>query len=423
MLLLLLGAWDTLVLFSQDNQPGKSEDESRSLSGGLRGSSILTFICVVYMSIKTVVFSNKLNLLIVFGPTAILVQKLTDKSAWVFFLSLVGITPLAERLGYATEQLAFYTGPTVGGLLNATFGNATELIISIFALKSGLIRIVQLSLLGSILSNLLLVLGCAFFCGGLVLQKEQLFNKVTAVVNSGLLLMAIMGLLFPTVLHYTHTEVYFGKSELDLSRFSSCIMLVTYAAYLFFQLKSQSNLYVSLNEEGMQIEEGVDDDEAPQISKWESVIWLLVITTCVSILSEYLVDTIEGTAIALNIPLSFISVILLPLVGNAVDHASAITFAMKDKLDITLGVSIGSTTQIALFVIPFSVVLGWIMGQAMDLNFQLFETTTLVISILVVALMLQEGTSHYFKGLILLLCYLIVAASFFVHDSSAGGQF
>uniref|UniRef100_A0A2N9J7X0 Vacuolar cation/proton exchanger n=1 Tax=Fagus sylvatica TaxID=28930 RepID=A0A2N9J7X0_FAGSY len=283
--------------------------------------------------------------MIPFGPAAILVQKLTHQSVWVFFLSLVGIAPLAERLGYATEQLAFYTGPTVGGLLNATFGNATELIISIFALKSGLIRIVQLSLLGSILSNLLLVLGCAFFCGGLVLQKA------TAVVNSGLLLMAVMGLLFPAVLHYTHTELYFGKSELALSRFSSCIMLVAYAAYIFFQLKSQRNLYVPLNEEGSQIEEGSDDDEAPQISKWESVIWLLIITACVSILSEYLVDAIEGASIALNFPVSFISVVLLPLVGNAVDHASAITFAMKDKLDITIGVSIGSSTQIALFVV------------------------------------------------------------------------
>nr|POE74923.1 vacuolar cation/proton exchanger 5 [Quercus suber] len=222
--------------------------ESGASSGGSRVSSIVTLIYVVYKSIRTVVFSNKLNLLLPFGPAAILVQELTDQSAWVFFLSLVGIAPLAERLGYATEQLAFYTGPTVGGLLNATFGNATELIISIFALKSGLIRIVQLSLLGAILSDLLLVLGCAFFCGGLVLQKEQLFNKATAVVNSGLLLVAVMGLLLPTVLHYTHTEVYFGKSELALSRFSSCIMLVTYAAYLYFQLKSQRNLYVPLNE-------------------------------------------------------------------------------------------------------------------------------------------------------------------------------
>nr|POE74924.1 vacuolar cation/proton exchanger 2 [Quercus suber] len=154
----------------------------------------------------------------------------------------------------------------------------------------------------------------------------------TAVVNSGLL-----------------TEVYFRKSKLALSRFSSCIMLVTYAAYLFFQLKNQRNLNVPFN---------------------------------------------KRASIALNMPVSFISFILLPLVGNAVDHASAITYSMKDKL------------------IPFSVVLGWIMGQPLDLNFQLFETATLFISIFVVALMLQEGT-HYFKGLMLLLCYLIVAASFF----------
>ncbi|KAM4102500.1 hypothetical protein ACJW30_06G005000 [Castanea mollissima] len=230
------------------------------------------------MSIKTVVFSNKLNLLIFFGPAAILVQKLTDKSAWVFFLSLVGITPLAERLGYATEQLAIYTGPTVGGLLNATFGNATELIISILALKSGMISVVQLSLLGSILSNLLLVLGCAFFCIGFVFHTEQLFNKTTAVVYSGLLFMAVMGLLFPAVLHYTHTELYFGKSELAVSRFSSCIMLVTYAAYLFFQLKSQRNFKVPLNEEWSQTEESSDENEGPEILKWESIIWLLIMT-------------------------------------------------------------------------------------------------------------------------------------------------
>ncbi|XP_040990614.1 vacuolar cation/proton exchanger 5-like isoform X2 [Juglans microcarpa x Juglans regia] len=366
---------------------------------------------LVYKSIKTVVFSSKLNLLIPFGPLAILVEKLTGHHGWVFFLSLLGITPLAERLGYATEQLAFYTGPTVGGLLNATFGNATELIISIYALRSGLIRVVQLSLLGSILSNMLLVLGCAFFCGGLVFhKKEQLFNKATAVVSSGLLLMAVMCLIFPAVLHYTHTEVHFGKSELALSRFSSCIMLVAYAAYLFFQLKSQENLW-----EENQHEEGSDNDDGPEISKWESVIWLCIMTSWISILSEHAVHAIEGASIAWNISISFISVIVLPIVGNAAEHASAIMFAMKDKLDISLGVAIGSSTQISMFGIPFCVVIGWIMGQPMDLNFQLFETATLFITVLVVAFMLQEGTSNYFKGLMLILCYLIVAASFFVH--------
>ncbi|XP_021287957.1 vacuolar cation/proton exchanger 2-like isoform X1 [Herrania umbratica] len=411
-----------------DAQKAHSTDtiEQISLSSSLPVGGRKMIRNGVYKSIKTVVFSNKLNLLMPFGPLAILVHKTTAHNGWVFFLSLLGITPLAERLGYATEQLAFFTGPTVGGLLNATFGNATELIISIYALKSGMKRVVQLSLLGSILSNMLLVLGCAFFCGGLVFhRKEQVFNKATAVVNSGLLLMAVMGLLFPAVLYYTHTERHVGKSELALSRFSSCIMLLAYAAYLVFQLKSQKDLYIPIDEqEGSQNEEqSDDDDEAPEISKWESIIWLAIMTAWISILSDYLVDTIQGASEAWDVPIAFISVILLPIIGNAAEHASAIMFAMKDKLDISLAVAIGSSTQISMFGIPFCVVIGWMMGREMDLNFQLFETATLFITVIVVAFFLQEGTSNYFKGLMLILCYLIVAASFFVHeDPSSTGE-
>ncbi|XP_022735423.1 vacuolar cation/proton exchanger 2-like isoform X2 [Durio zibethinus] len=377
-----------------DAQKTQSTDSNEhvSLSGSLPVGGNKRIRNGVYKSIKTVVFSNKLNLLMPFGPLAILVHKMTAHNGWVFFLSLLGITPLAERLGYATEQLAFFTGPTVGGLLNATFGNATELIISIYALKSGMIRVVQLSLLGSILSNMLLVLGCAFFCGGLVYhRKEQVFSKATAVVNSGLLLMAVMGLLFPAVLHYTHTERHAGKSELTLSRFSSCVMLLAYAAYLVFQLKSQNDQYVPIDEEGSQNEENSDDDEAPEISKLESLIWLAIMTAWISILSDYLVDTIEGASDTWDVPIAFISVILLPIIGNAAEHASAIMFAMKDKLDISLGVAIGSSTQISMFGIPFCVVIGWMMGREMDLNFQLFETATLFITVIVVAFFSAGG--------------------------------
>ncbi|XP_062107078.1 vacuolar cation/proton exchanger 3-like isoform X2 [Humulus lupulus] len=368
-------------------------------------------------SIRIVVFSAKINLLIPFGPLAIVVDKFSGHNGWVFILSLLGIIPLAERLGYTTEQLACYTGPTVGGLLNATFGNATELIICVYALRSGMIRVVQQSLLGSILSNMLLVLGCAFFAGGLANSKrEQVFSKGAATMSSGLLLMAVMGLLFPAVLHSTHTELHFGKSELSLSRFTSCIMLVAYAGYLVFQLKSQSNLYHPVSEGDGQIDvPSNDDEEAPEISKWESIVWLSILTAWISVLSEYLVDAIEGASLKMHIPVAFISVILLPIVGNAAEHAGAVMFAIKDKLDISLGVAIGSSTQIAMFGIPFCVVVGWIMGRPMDLNFQLFETATLFITVLVVAFMVQEGTSNYFKGLMLVLCYVIVAASFFVH--------
>ncbi|XP_021747299.1 vacuolar cation/proton exchanger 3-like [Chenopodium quinoa] len=370
-----------------------------------------------FRSIHTVVIKAKINVLLPFGPLAILLHYLTDKHGWIFFLSLLGITPLAERLGYATEQLAFYTGPTVGGLLNATFGNATEMIISIYALKIGMIRVVQQSLLGSILSNMLLVLGCAFFTGGVVHHpKIQSFDKSAAVMNSGLLLMAVMGITFPAVLHFTHTEVHRGKSELSLSRFSSGIMLVAYASYLYFQLRSQHNLYDPIDGEVVNTVEESDDEEAPEITYWEAISWLAILTLWVSVLSGYLVDAIQGASDSWNMPVAFISVILLPIVGNAAEHASAIMFAVKDKLDISLGVAIGSSTQISMFVIPFCVIVGWMMGQPMDLNFQLFETATLFVTVLVVAFMLQEGTSNYFKGLMLVLCYLIVAASFFVHN-------
>ncbi|XP_054780426.1 vacuolar cation/proton exchanger 2-like isoform X2 [Prosopis cineraria] len=343
-------------------------------------------------SMYNVLIKAKINMLLPFGPLAILLHYVTQKHGWVFFFSLLGITPLAERLGYATEQLALYTGPTVGGLLNATFGNATEMIISIYALKNGMIRVVQQSLLGSILSNMLLVLGCAFFTGGIVHQnKVQVFNKASAVVNSGLLLMAVMGILFPAVLHFTHSEVHFGKSELLLSRFSSCIMLVAYASYLFFQLRSQHNLYSPIEEEDGNSEN--DDEEEIELTKWEAIGWLAILTVWVSVLSGYLVDAIEGASESLHMPVAFISVILLPIVGNAAEHASAIMFAMKDKLDITLGVAIGSSTQISMFVIPFCVVIGWCMGKEMDLNFQLFETATLFITVLVVAFMLQGNSS------------------------------
>lgn len=365
-------------------------------------------------SISIVLFTAKINVLMPCGPAAVLIKYLTGHHGWVFFLSLLGIIPLAERLSFTTEQLSFFTGPTVGGLLNATFGNATELIISIYAMRNGMLRVVQQSLLGSILSNMLLVLGCAFFSGGITFhKKEQVFSKAAVAVNSGLLLMAVMGLLFPTVLHYTRSEVHYGQSELSLSRFSSCVMLLAYGCYLVFQLSSQKVLYDPTNEVDQRSEDNNDADA--EISKWEAIIWVAIVTACISVLSDYLVDAIEGASVTWKMPIAFISVILLPIVGNAAEHASAIVFALKDKLDVSLGVAIGSSTQISMFVIPFCVVVGWLMGQPMDLNFQLFETATLFITVVVVAFMLQDGTSNYFKGIMLILCYLIVAASFYVH--------
>ncbi|KAJ1277841.1 hypothetical protein BS78_04G034200 [Paspalum vaginatum] len=370
----------------------------------------------VFSSMKIVLLKSKLNLLIPCGFLAILISYISQNKGWVFPLSLLGIIPLAERLGFATEQLGLYTGRTAGGLLNATFENATELVISIHALRNGKLRVVQQSLLGSILSNTLLVLGCAFFGGGLSCGKtEQAFRKEDAVLNSGLLLMAVMGLVSPAMLYYTHTEVNLGQSELALSRFSSCIMLVAYAAFIYFELSNSRRR--DEGNEGGGGDQGDDDYEYafPEISKWEAIAWLAIFTAWISVFSDFLVDAIEGAAKAWKIPVAFISTVLLPIVGNAAEHASAVMYAMKDRLDISLGVAIGSSTQISMFVIPFSVVVGWMMGQPMDLNFHLFETASLLITVLVVAFLLQDGTSNCFKGLMLILCYLIVAASFYVY--------
>nr|CAB3488512.1 unnamed protein product [Digitaria exilis] len=203
-------------------------------------------------SIRIVIFTSKLNLLMPFGPASIILHFTSRRHGLVFLFSMLGITPLAERLGYATEQLAVYTGPTV---------------------------------------------------------------QATAVVNSGLLLMAVMGLMFPAVLHFTHSEVRQGASE-----------------------EEEPN------------EDATEEEEEAEIGMWEAVTWLAVLTLWVSVLSEYLVNAIEGASDSLNLPVAFISVILLPIVGNAAEHASAIMFAMKDKLDITLGVAIGSSTQISMFL-------------------------------------------------------------------------
>ncbi|ONM12796.1 Vacuolar cation/proton exchanger 2 [Zea mays] len=335
-------------------------------------------------SIRIVIFTSKLNLLMPFGPASIILHFTTRRHGLIFLFSMLGITPLAERLGYATEQLAIYTGPTVGGLLNATFGNATEMIIAVYALKNGMIRVVQQSLLGSILSNMLLVMGCAFFAGGVVHRnKDQIFSNCSC------------------QLRFTVD----GCHGIDVSCRSS---------FHSFRSASRGIRGCTFKEEAP-IEDIAEEDEEAEIGMWEAVTWLAVLTLWVSFLSEYLVNAIEGASDSLNLPVAFISVILLPIVGNAAEHASAIMFAMKDKLDITLGVAIGSSTQISMFVIPFCVVIGWMMGQRMDLNFQLFETATLFITVLVVAFMLQDGTANYLKGLMLILCYLIVAASFFVH--------
>ncbi|XP_044492435.1 vacuolar cation/proton exchanger 3-like [Mangifera indica] len=398
-------------------------------SSSLRKKSDLTLVSKVPFSclrqllanLQEVFLGTKLSILFPAVPLAIIAQCFGFGRPWVFALSLLGLTPLAERVSFLTEQIAYYTGPTVGGLLNATCGNATELIIAIFALAELKIDVVKYSLLGSILSNLLLVLGTSLFCGGIAnLRSEQKFDRRQADVNSQMLLLALLCHLLPLLFRYAgggHSDALTADPTLHLSRVASIVMLIAYIVYIIFQLWTHRQLF-----EAQEEEDGDDgsSEEAAVLGFWTGFIWLVVMTVVIAILSEYVVGTIEDASDSWGISVSFLSIILLPIVGNAAEHAGAVIFAFKNKLDITLGVALGSSTQIALFVVPLTVIVAWIMGINMDLNFNLIETGSLALSIIATAFTLQDGSSHYLKGLVLLLCYIVIGACFFVSKKPLG---
>ncbi|KAI3786972.1 hypothetical protein L1987_41089 [Smallanthus sonchifolius] len=374
-------------------------------------------------NVRKVVFETKLFVLFPAVPMAFVAHCYSFGRPWIFALSLIGLTPLAERLSFLTEQIAYFTGPTVGGLVNATCGNATELIIAMFALHKRKIHVLKYSLLGSIISNLLLVLGSSLLCGGIAnVNKEQKFDHRQADTNTLLLLLGLLCQIAPLL--YNLSSVDSPKSDgsavLQLSRTSSIVMLIAYVAYLFFQLKTHSQLFGS--------EEDVEDDdeheeldkETASIGVRSAFIWLCVMTIIISVLSEYVVGTIEDASKTWGLSVSFMSIILLPIVGNAAEHAGAVIFAFKNKLDISLGVALGSASQILMFVVPLCVITAWIMGIQMSLDFGLLETGCLAFSIFLTAFTLQDGSSHYLKGVTLILAYVVTGACFFVQHVPFG---
>ncbi|KAM7463967.1 hypothetical protein LguiA_032088 [Lonicera macranthoides] len=359
-------------------------------------------------------FGTKLSLFFPAVPLAILAHYHSFGRTWVFILSLLGLTPLAERISFLTEQISYYTTPTVGGLLNATCGNATELIIVIFALIHHKVNVVKYSLLGSILSELLLVLGSSLLCGGLAnISVEQKFDQKQTSVNLIFLMLALSCNMLLLMSHCAgKSNAVTAKAKLVFSRVSSIVMLIAYSGYLVFQLWT--------HREVCKAKEGEDEDdnevskESAVVGFWSGLVWLAGMTAFTALLSEYVVGTIEDASESWAISVDFISIIIIPIVGNAAEHAGAIVFAFKNKLDITLSIALGSATQIAVFVVPLSVIVAWIMGINMDLYLMPFETVSLAISILISAFTLQDGTCHYIKGLVLLLCYIVIGAFLFI---------
>jgi Ca2+:H+ antiporter len=539
-------------------------------------------------STRVVLFSTKICVLLVFVPIALALGHAGESISPgpIFFFSVLAIVPLAERLGFVTEEVAAHTNETLGGLLNATFGNVTELIVSLMALRNGDTRLVKLSLLGSILTNTLLVLGASFFFGGLK-YSEQTHNRKGAQLNAGLLLLSVLSLTLPSVMSETTMSVTSEDEKerdiLRVSRVSSVFLLAGYMAFLVFQLKTHKHMFVSENtnedegdeEKGKKGQEGekkkknvmgrtgstesmfkmktssmenlratlksmassggnqkktmiakrteVENDEEsgrgsevpqPPVSpipenavkrsssdgsklaklrwqsavkdiaqkkelnmlKWGSVltqvstqtrvnsmqrklsqlnkkltetlsgrdaneddknilfgfervdemayehkddsltkvsamIWLAVITGFIASLSDVLVGSIDGAAQQWGVPMAFIATIVLPLVGCAAEITAAVMFARKNKMDISIGVAIGSSTQFALLVIPVTVLIGWIISVPMNLDFGLFESASLLVVVLVVNANVVDGTSNWLKGAMLLVAYACLASA------------
>ncbi|MCS6960706.1 MAG: calcium/proton exchanger [Pseudanabaenaceae cyanobacterium SKYGB_i_bin29] len=349
-------------------------------------------------------------LLLLFIPLSIGAFFFHGGAALVFCTSCLAIIPLASWLSTATEEIAVVLGPSWGGLLNATFGNATELIISIVALKSGFVNIVKASLTGSIIGNLLLVMGLSMLLGGLR-YKEQNFQPTMARVNASVMNLAVVAILLPTGFNFFTAGVTESKLQ-GLSVAVSIVLILVYLSTLLFSMKTHAYLY----DVGMvELEETEHDPSKVNLWLWIGV--LLAATVLIAIESELLVDTLEEATESLGLTALFTGVILLPVVGNAAEHATAVTVAMKNKMELSMSVAVGSSMQIALFVAPLLVLLGWVLGQPMDLNFNPFELLAVGIAVLIANSITADGSSNWLEGALLLATYLVLGITFYFHPA------
>jgi len=347
----------------------------------------------------TAILSERLNIFaFVFVPLGQYVDYAEMGPGIVFGVNFLAIIPLASILGAATESLASHTGQLIGGLLNATFGNAVEMIMCVQAVKAGLVKVVQGNLLGSILSNLLLVLGMAIFASGTA-RKTQKFNQQGAASNMTCQLVASISVCLPTcfaaVAHSREGAV------LMISRICAVLLMLVYGMFLFFMLRTHADLFADEEEEAEQDEDGL----SPALS----VTLLFATTLVVFLCSECLIDSIDGVTEKFGLSKAFIGVILLPIVGNAAEHATAVTCAYKGMMDLALGVAVGSSTQIALFVVPCAIMFGWYYGEPMNLDFSTFDTTCQMLTVFLVSQVLSHGETNWLHGTMLMTVYVLVA--------------
>jgi Ca2+:H+ antiporter len=340
-----------------------------------------------------------LDWLLVLVPVSAILQLAGGNELLIFLTSAGAILPLAGLIGRSTDQLAMHTGPRIGGLVNATFGNVTELVIAFFLILDDQVDIVKASLTGSIIGNLLLVLGLSFLLGGLK-HEEQTYNARAASIHATSLVLAVTGLLMPALFALGGRES-FAQREV-VSGTVAAVLMILYAAALLFTLVTHEHLFRTPSPE-----------EHPVWSRRQAVGMLLVATAFVALEAEFLVSSLEPALEDLGLSEFFVGLIVIPIIGNAAEHSSAIMFALRDKVDVTLEIAIGSSTQIALFVAPALVFISLFVGHPMDFVFSTFEVAAVALSTVLVFMISSDGRSNWLEGAQLTGAYAIMAISFF----------
>ena len=343
-----------------------------------------------------------LKILLVFVPLSFIGHFMNWSATLMFFFTCISIVPLAGYLGSATEEIAAYTGPKLGGFLNATFGNATELIITFFAIKAGLFDVVKASLAGSVLGNILLVLGCSIFFGGLK-HKELKYDAQLGTFTATMLLFAVVGLSLPALFTANIPEELIASKYESFSTITSIILLTMYVIGLIYSFNTQKDLY------GVEHAEEID-------KKWSlrfSIVILGIATVFIAIMSELLVSSIEPMTKAAGISEMFVGIILIPIVGNAAEHSTAVIMALKNKMDISIEIAVGSSLQIALFVIPVAVLLS-LAFTPMSIVFKPIELFLFGASVLIANQVVKAGKTNWMEGLKLISIYVIAAVGFFI---------
>ncbi|OGS48871.1 MAG: calcium/proton exchanger [Euryarchaeota archaeon RBG_16_68_13] len=338
-----------------------------------------------------------------FVPASWITEIVLGPGVAVFAIAGLGIIPLAWFMGLATEELGKHAGPGIGGLLNATFGNATEVIIALFALFSGLHEVVKASLTGSIIGNILLVLGLSMLLGGLR-HKTQTFSREASGIQTSMLLLAVIGLVMPA-LYVLSTQAPSDLIREEMSLGIAGILLAAYVFGLVFSLRTHKDIFNPVSETA----------DVPRWSVRAALAVLVVATALVAVESELLVGSIDEARQSLGLTELFVGVIIVAIVGNAAEHGSAVIMAFRNKMELSVAIATTSTTQIALFVAPVLIFASLLTTSVMTLDFEIFELVSIALSTGVLAAVASDGRSNWYEGLLLVMVYAIIGVAFFFH--------